>query len=180
MIVMPEEMLDVVDENDKVTGRDTRKNVHNKGFWHRGIHVIILNRKGEMLLQLRSPGKEQYPNAYDLSVSEHVGSGESYWKAVRRGLREELGITGARPEKLLHFRMNYGNPGDNMVGVIYELRFDGKLKIDKREIQAVKFTGTDRIKKMVRDGKEKKKFSYWTYEILRWYFRMPSRVEKIG
>jgi len=177
---MPEEMLDVVDENDKVTGRDTRKNIHDKGFWHRGIHVIIINGKGEMLLQTRSPDKEQYPNSYDLSVSEHVSSGESYVQALMRGLREELGITGARPKKLLHFRMNYGKPGDNMVGVIYELRFDGKLKFDKKEIRAVKFTEADMVKRMILDGKEKKRFSYWTYEILRWYFRMPSRVEKIG
>lgn len=58
---MSEEILDIVDEDDNPIGRDTRFNIHNSKSWHRGIHVIVLNSKGAMLLQLRGPGQDKLP-----------------------------------------------------------------------------------------------------------------------
>lgn len=173
---MREEILDVVDEHDNVIGRDTRSNIHNSKSWHRGIHVIILNGRGEMLLQLRGPGQDKYPNTYDLAVSEHAKSGESYEQAAKRGLLEELGIRDAKPRKLLHLRMEYG-PCDRSVTVLFKLVYDGEIQMDEKETESIRFLPVDEVKKMLDD--EKDKFSFWAYEILKWYFGCPSKVKEI-
>ncbi len=174
---MSEEELDIVDEKDRVIGRDTRSNVHSSRSWHRGIHVILINGKGEILLQMRGPVRDKFPSTYDVSVSEHVRSGETYEHAASRGLLEELGIADAEPRKVLHFRMNYGDPCDNMVGVVYRLLYPGPIRMDRKEIASIAFFSTEEIKVML--SQEKNMFAPWAYEILRWHLGMPSKVEQI-
>jgi hypothetical protein len=41
-----EEKLNIVDENDKVIGEDTRNNIHKKGLLHREIHVWVFDSNG--------------------------------------------------------------------------------------------------------------------------------------
>jgi isopentenyl-diphosphate delta-isomerase len=170
------EMLDIVDENDNVIGRDTRHNIHRSKSWHRGIHVLVFNRDGEMLLQLRGPDRDKYPNTFDLSVSEHAKAGESYDHAAKRGLLEELGIGDAEPERILRLRMEYG-PRDWSITVLYKLVYEGKMRMDRKETASIQFFPVDEVRKML--GDEKEKFSSWTYEILRWYFGLPSKLIEI-
>lgn len=91
------EIFDVVDEHDRVTGQATRVEVHAKGLLHRAVHVFVVNRRGELLLQRRSMLKDSHPGVWDSSVSGHLDSGESYPSAAVRELAEEMGIRGAEP-----------------------------------------------------------------------------------
>ena len=88
------EFLDIVDEKDNVIGKDTRKNIYNKGLDKqiRVSYLLIFNPRGELHVPVRSMNKKQYPGFYDFSVGEHVMSGETYDEAIYRGLEEELGI----------------------------------------------------------------------------------------
>lgn len=86
-----EESMDIVNENDEVVGRDTRKNVHKNYEIHRGVHVIVVNSQGEVALQRRSMAKDYYPGYLDISVGGQVASGESYHSAAVREMAEELG-----------------------------------------------------------------------------------------
>jgi isopentenyl-diphosphate Delta-isomerase len=86
-----EEYLDIVDENDTVIGRDTRKNVHDNYAIHRGVHVFVVTPSRHIVVQKRSMLKDYYPGFYDISVGAQVASGESYLEAGRRELAEELG-----------------------------------------------------------------------------------------
>jgi len=45
------EYLDVVDENNRVIGRETREKIHGSGLWHRGVHVIVFDSKNRLILQ---------------------------------------------------------------------------------------------------------------------------------
>ena len=57
------ELLDVVDENNNLTGiQENRNIIHEKGLLHREIAVFIQNEKGEFLIQKRSANKKQAPN----------------------------------------------------------------------------------------------------------------------
>ena len=51
---MADELLDVVNDNDEVTGQAMRSMVHQQGLQHRGVHVFLFNAQGEMLIQKRS------------------------------------------------------------------------------------------------------------------------------
>ncbi|WP_319562268.1 NUDIX domain-containing protein [Marispirochaeta sp.] len=88
-----EEILDLVDENDRVIGRIRRSVCHgNPIYLHRAVHLIVLNPEKEIYLQCRNPDKEVQPGKWDTSVGGHIPSGEEYVDAVFREADEELGL----------------------------------------------------------------------------------------
>ena len=89
-----EEWFDLVDAEDRVTGRATRGEVHVNNLRHRAVHLFVFNQAGELFLQKRSPWKDRHPGVWDSSASGHVDSGEDYDAAAVRELREELGAEG--------------------------------------------------------------------------------------
>ena len=87
---MKEEFLEVVDEDNRVIGIASRKEIHEKGLRHRSVHIFIFNTKGDLYLQKRSPSKDQYPELGNLAAG-HTDPGESPLEAAQR----ELWRTGA-------------------------------------------------------------------------------------
>ena len=98
---MSEEIFDVVNERDEVIGQAPRKEVHARGLWHRAIHVLVFNSRGEIFLQKRSLKKDIAAGKWDSSSSGHLDTGEDYDASAVRELREELGITLAQPPQRL-------------------------------------------------------------------------------
>lgn len=86
------EILDVVDDADRVIGQASRAEVHDKGWFHRAVHVFLFNSRGHIYVQRRSIWKDRYPLKIDSSAAGHLDSGESYWDAAKRELQEELDI----------------------------------------------------------------------------------------
>jgi isopentenyl-diphosphate delta-isomerase len=88
------EYIDLLDSLGRPTGkRKPKPDVHRDGDWHGAAHVWILNTKGQILIQRRSPTKENWPNLWDVSVAGHISAGEEPVQAARRETQEELGIT---------------------------------------------------------------------------------------
>ncbi|MFN0068019.1 MAG: NUDIX hydrolase [Limisphaerales bacterium] len=94
---MSEEIFDVVNERDEVTGRAPRGEVHRRGLRHRAVHVLVYNGRGEVFLQKRSMLKDCHPGTWDSSAAGHLDTGEEYDACAVRELREELGVTPAEP-----------------------------------------------------------------------------------
>ncbi len=92
------EILPVCDFDDRVTGTATRREIHEQNLIHRAVHVVLIGRKGGIVLQKRGMAKDRYPGWWDVSVGGHVGVGESYVEAARREIGEEMGISGADPQ----------------------------------------------------------------------------------
>lgn len=87
------ELLDIYDENNRpLSITKNRRKVHLDGDWHRTSQIWILNKKGDILCNLRSSGKDLFPLYWDLSIGGHVKSGDSYETTAQRELEEELGI----------------------------------------------------------------------------------------
>jgi len=89
----PDEIFDVVDGQDRVIGRETRRAIHLRGLLHRAIHVFWLRNDGRLCLQRRSYAKDKAPGLLSTSCAGHVDAGEDYQSAAVRELREELGVT---------------------------------------------------------------------------------------
>lgn len=87
------EIFDVVNESDEVTGSETREVVHVNNLRHRAVHILIFNEAGELFLQKRSLWKDKNPELWDSSAAGHVDAGETYQQAVSRELHEELGVS---------------------------------------------------------------------------------------
>ncbi|MFH1058164.1 MAG: NUDIX domain-containing protein [Pseudomonadota bacterium] len=88
----PNEPLPVVDAQDRVVGQAPRWRIHRDGLRHRAVHVIVLDGRGRVYLQLRSAAKDSHPGQWTSSASGHVDPGEGYDAAARRELGEELGL----------------------------------------------------------------------------------------
>ncbi|MFD0962704.1 NUDIX hydrolase [Pseudofulvibacter geojedonensis] len=90
---MNEEWVDIIDNEGNFTGKSCSKTeAHKKGYFHPTIHVWFYTTENELLFQLRSPNKINYPNLWDVSVAGHIISGETSINAAIREVKEELGI----------------------------------------------------------------------------------------
>ena len=98
---MAEEIFDIVNEHDEVTGQAPRKEVHARGLWHRAVHVLVFNTRGEVFLQKRSMLKDTAKGKWDSSSSGHVDTGEDYDTCAVRELREEIGLIITQPPERL-------------------------------------------------------------------------------
>ncbi len=173
-----DELLDVVNDDDVVTGQEMRSTVHQLGLQHRGAHVFLFTPDGKMLMQKRSADRASSPSKLDCSVSEHVKAGESYYEAAVRGMKEELGVTGVKIVPLVTFRMNYGI-NDNEISTLYEGVVDpGKVKFDPNEIESVCYFKIDEIRGMMKA--RDRDFCGWFIELLNWWIGSPSKLSVIN
>lgn len=129
-----DELFDVVDEHDRVTGQATRRAVHANGWRHRAVHVLVFDRAGHVFLHKRSQSKDLFPGLWDSSCAGHVGAGEDYDGTARRELEEELGLRPAQdPVQILQL------PAQPMTGWefvrVYRLEHDGPFRLDPDEIE---------------------------------------------
>jgi isopentenyldiphosphate isomerase len=88
---LEEELLDLVDLNDRVIGQKKRSEVHAENLTnYRLAECVIVNSKGQLWIPRRALHKGYLPGYFDTSAGGHVVSGESYEQALRRELKEEL------------------------------------------------------------------------------------------
>jgi len=86
------EYLDIVDENNNLTGETAeREPIHTGGIWHREVVVWVMNERGDILVQKRAANKKQSPNKWGICAG-HVDAGEAIEAAALRELEEELGV----------------------------------------------------------------------------------------
>jgi isopentenyl-diphosphate Delta-isomerase len=175
---MIDELLDIVNKQDSVIGRELRDIAHKLGLWHRGVHVFLFTADGEMLVQKRSADRTSSPSMLDCSVSEHVKAGESYREAAIRGMKEELGLEGIEIERLTKFRMNYG-VNDNEISELFQgIVEPGKVKFDPVEIESIAYLGMDELREMLAD--KNVKFCGWFVELLNLYLNGKGKMQVMG
>jgi isopentenyldiphosphate isomerase len=93
---MNDELLDLVDENDKVIGTILRSDydrlVKEKLGYIRVAEMFIQNSEGKFWVPKRTAHKKIAPGGLDYSMGGHVSSGESYLESALREIQEELNL----------------------------------------------------------------------------------------
>ncbi|GHC00688.1 hypothetical protein GCM10007047_16420 [Cerasicoccus arenae] len=147
----PNEIFDVVDENDSVIGQAPRGVVHADGLRHRAVHILVLNSTGQVFLQKRSMSKDQMPGVWTTSASGHVDSGEDYGIAAVREIGEELGIHLDGPSAL---ELLFKHPACHRTGEefiqIYRITWDGEMTLDPEEIDGGAWHSPEELDALIR------------------------------
>ena len=130
-----EELFDVVDESDRVTGQLPRREVHRLKLRHRAVHLLVVNRAGGVFLHQRSMQKDLFPGVWDSSAAGHVGAGEDYDGTARRELEEELGCRPELPPQRLFKIEAREETGLEFVWV-YRVEAEGPFILQADEIES--------------------------------------------
>lgn len=139
-----EEELDYVNENDEVLGQMARKSIHQEKKLHRAVHVFLLNKSGELYLQMRSAFKDSHPGKWDSSASGHVDPGETYLECAMREAWEEVWV---RPKG--EFKPVVRIPASEATDLefieVFEAEVSGKIRVHTSEIHSGRFFNPDEI-----------------------------------
>jgi hypothetical protein len=91
-----EERLNVYDAQGRVVGAARRREAKRSGQAVGAVNVLLVNARGEVLLQRRPEDKEN-GGLWDKSVGGHVSAGEEFDAAAVREAGEELFDDGSSP-----------------------------------------------------------------------------------
>ncbi len=160
---MSKEYFDVLDENGNKTGKiKLRSEVHRDGDWHKGVHIWIINDKGEILLQRRCATKDSNPNMLDISSAGHLTAGDESLSGAIRELKEELNLD-VKPEELQFIKTLKRNSKytstfiNNEFDDLYILRTTKSIddmKYQEEEISEIFFVPYKEFKNMVENKRE--------------------------
>jgi isopentenyl-diphosphate Delta-isomerase len=150
---MTEEFLDIVDENNELTGQSMpRSRVHTEGIWHRTVHIYLFRKNNdeiEFLVHHRSQFKDLNPDKWDTRFGGHIKAGISLENGAKSELKEEIGLE-IDTNKLIEGIWNKRNKFPNCEFTkTYYFEFNGNiedLKFNDGEVQEVKWMSIEEVK----------------------------------
>lgn len=115
------ELLDIVDERDRVMGQARRGDAMAHRLRHRCVFILARDAQGRVFVHRRTAEKLVFPSLYDMFVGGVVGAGEGYDEAALREAEEELGVRGL-PAPVPLFSFLYETPEHTWWSRVYEVR----------------------------------------------------------
>ncbi|MEV1022621.1 NUDIX domain-containing protein [Streptomyces sp. NPDC050264] len=142
-----DEILDIVDEHDRVTGQAPRGEAYAEKLRHRCVFILARDPRGDVFVHRRTPTKLVFPGMYDMFVGGVVGAGESYDAAALREAEEELGVSGLpAPAPLFKFLYDSDARG-SWWSYVYEVICALPVKPQAEEIDWYGFLSPDELER---------------------------------
>jgi len=170
--LMEEECI-LVDREDKVIGRDSKKSCHlntniRAGKLHRAFSVFLFNTQGKLLLQQRSTDKITFPLTWTNTCCSHplyvpeelVEDGElGVRRAAQRKLEQELGIP---PEEIpldafhcvsrIHYLAESDETwGEHEIDYILIIQKDVTVVKNPNEVASTQYVSLNDLKALILD-----------------------------
>jgi len=131
------ELVEQIDEHDRVIDVVTRSRMRAENLRHRSVSIIVVSSDQRLLVHRRSDHKDLHPGWWDICVGGVVGVGEAYGTAARREVAEEIGIDDVRLDS-----MGMGSWTDEHsteISALYRTKHDGPFTFADGEITEAKF-----------------------------------------
>ena len=145
------EMFPVVDEEGNILDAITRGEAHGGSMkLHPVVHLHVFNSRGELYLQQRPQWKDIQPGKWDTATGGHVALGENVEDALKREVREELGIEDFQPESLGHYV--FESKKERELVYVHKTIFDGTVSPNPDELDGGRFWALDEIRQNIGKG----------------------------
>ena len=143
-----QEIFPIVDEEGTVLGRATRGECHNGSkLLHPVVHLHVFNTQGDVYLQKRPEWKDIQPGKWDTAVGGHIDYGETPEEALRREVREELGMTDYIPEFISKYV--FESQREKELVYVHRTTYDGAIQPSRNELDGGRFWTMDEIRKAI-------------------------------
>ncbi|MFI8086789.1 NUDIX domain-containing protein [Streptomyces sp. NPDC086080] len=147
-----DEIIDIVDENDRVVGQSPRGEAYARGLRHRCAFVLVRDARGRVFVHRRTATKLVFPSLYDMFVGGVVGAGEGYDEAALREAEEELGVRDLpRPAHLFTFLYDDG-AGRTWWSAVYEVRCERPVRPQAEEVAWHAFLPEAEVERRLGEG----------------------------
>ena len=169
---MTSEKIVLIDSKDRVMGAEEKLKVHEKGIMHRAFSIIILNSRGEMLIQRRAIDKYHSGGLWSNACCSHQRENEILEQAIHRRLKEEMGFDCSLKE-IFHFKYKtrFNNHLiENEIDHVFIGLFDGNPIINKKEVLDFMWIPLSSLKNKIKTNPEK--YSYWFKIIINKFQRL--------
>ena len=160
-------LIALVDINDKVIGFEDKLEVHRKGLLHRAFSIIVVNSKKELLLQRRALDKYHSAGLWTNTCCSHLPKGFEMNHYAHLRLMEEMGFDcDLKFIKTFHYNINFQDGMiENEIDHIYLGVFDGSPVHNSAEVCEWKWIKTDEVLEDIRVNPDI--YTYWFRFILK-------------
>nr|WP_229697375.1 MULTISPECIES: NUDIX domain-containing protein [Streptomyces] len=110
-----DELVERVDERDRVQGVVSRREAVQRGWLHRIATTVCRDEQGRFLVHQRAEHMSRFPGQFEAAVGGAVGVGEPYEQAASRELGEEMGVRA--PARFLFKFLSRGGLSPHWLGV---------------------------------------------------------------
>lgn len=138
-----DELVDVVDECDRVLAQVPRWRVRRDNLRHRAVYILVFNAAGQVLIHQRTLTKDVFPGYWDVCVGGVPRAGESYDEAARRELAEEIGVTETTLEPVS--ALQYEDAHTGIRGMVYRCTVRALGPLQRSEVAAVEWVAVDAV-----------------------------------
>jgi len=143
-----EELFPIVNEDGEVQGSITRGKAHDGcKVLHPVVHLHLFNSKGELYLQKRPAWKDIQPNRWDTACGGHVDFGEDIATALKREVREELGVSNYIPVPMGHYV--FESKKEKELVYVHKTIYDGPVRPSNEELAGGRFWTRKEIKENI-------------------------------
>ena len=146
-----EEKFPIVNEQGEVIGSATRGECHSGSkLLHPVVHLHVFNSKGDIYLQRRPAWKDIQPGKWDTAVGGHIDFGETPEEALRREVREELGITDFVPVPIDKYV--FESQREKELVYVNRTTYDGEIRPSTDELDGGRFWTLQEIREAMGKG----------------------------
>lgn len=128
-----DEILDIVDEQDKVIGQAPRSEAYARRLRHRCSFILVRDADDRIFVHRRTATKQVFPSLHDMFVGGVLGTGETYDEAALREAQEELGVADL-PAPTPLFRFRYETERWAWWSAVYQVRCTRPVRPQESEV----------------------------------------------